>query len=63
MMKLLSTIQKIIRESEEAYTLALERFEDEKTLTQLEKKYQESLKLMEMYNRMNKKKKINLPKL
>jgi hypothetical protein len=56
-MKLLSTIQKIIRESEEAYTLALERFEDEKTLTQLEKKYQESLKLMEMYNRMNKRKK------
>jgi len=57
MMKLLSTIQKIIRESEEAYTLALERFEDEKTLNQLEKKYQESLKLMEMYNRMNKRKK------
>jgi hypothetical protein len=44
---------KIIRESEEAYTLALERFEDEKLLLNL-KKYQESLKLMEMYNRMNK---------
>jgi len=56
-MKLLSTIQKVIRESEEAYTLALEKFEDEKVIKQLEKKYEESLKLMEMYERMTKKKK------
>ena len=56
-MKLLSTIQKVIRKSEEAYTLALEKFEDEKVIKQLEKKYEESLKLMEMYERMTKKKK------
>jgi len=35
----------------------LEKFEDEKVIKQLEKKYEESLKLMEMYERMTKKKK------
>lgn len=55
-MKLLKTIQQIIIESEEAYNLALEKFEDEKTISELEKKYEESLKLMEMYKSMNSKK-------
>lgn len=56
-MKLLKTIEKMVRESEEAYNLAVEKFADEKTISHLEKQYEESLKLMEMYERMNKVKK------
>jgi hypothetical protein len=56
-MKLLKTIERMIRESEEAYNRAVESFADEKTVTKLEKQYLESLKLMEMYERMNKLKK------
>ena len=56
-MKLLKTIERMIRESEEAYTRAVENFADEKTVIKLEKQYLESLKLMEMYERMNKVKK------
>ena len=56
-MKLLKTIERMIRESEEAYNLAVENFADEKTVIKLEKQYLESLKLMEMYERMNKVKK------
>jgi len=56
-MKLLKTIERMIRESEEAYNRAVENFADEKTVIKLEKQYLESLKLMEMYERMNKVKK------
>ena len=56
-MKLLKTIERMIRESEEAYNRAVENFADEKTVDKLEKQYLESLKLMEMYERMNKVKK------
>ena len=56
-MKLLKTIERMIRESEEAYNRAVENFADEKTVIKLEKQYFESLKLMEMYERMNKVKK------
>ena len=56
-MKLLKTIERMIKESEEAYNKAVESFADEKTLSKLEKQYEESLKLMEMYERMKKLKK------
>ena len=56
-MKLLKTIERMIRESEDAYNRAVENFADEKTVSKLEKQYLESLKLMEMYERMNKVKK------
>ena len=56
-MKLLKTIERMIKESEEAYNRAVESFADEKTLSKLEKQYEESLKLMEMYERMKKLKK------
>ena len=56
-MKLLKTIERMIKESEEAYNKAVESFADEKTLSKLEKQYEESLKLMEMYGRMKKLKK------
>lgn len=47
----------MIKESEEAYNRAVENFADEKTVSKLEKQYLESLKLMEMYERMSKVKK------
>ena len=47
----------MIKESEDAYNRAVESFADEKTLSMLEKQYEESLKLMEMYERMKKLKK------
>ncbi len=56
-MKLLKTIERMIKESEEAYNRAVESFADEKTLSKLEKQYEESLRLMEMYERMKKLKK------
>ena len=56
-MKLLKTIERMIKESEEAYNRAVESFADEKTLSKLEKQYEESLKLMEMYERMKRLKK------
>ena len=56
-MKLLKTIERMIKESEEAYNRAVESFADEKTLSKLEKQYEESLSLMEMSERMKKLKK------
>jgi lipoate synthase len=55
-MKLLKTIEKLIRESEEAYNKALETVVDEKELDRLEKNYKDSLKLMRTYHQINKKK-------
>ena len=56
-MKLLKTIERMIKESEEAYNRAVESFADEKTLSKLEKQYEDSLNLMGMYERMKKLKK------
>jgi hypothetical protein len=53
-MKLLKTIEKLIRESEEAYNNALEFSLDEKEIDRLEKNYKDSLKLMKTYNSINK---------
>jgi len=53
-MKLLKTIEKLIRESEEAYNNALEFSSDEKEIDRLEKNYKDSLKLMKTYNSINK---------
>jgi hypothetical protein len=52
-MKLLKTIEKLIRESEEAYNKALESSLDEKEIDRLEKNYKDSLKLMKTYNLIN----------
>lgn len=56
-MKLLKTIEKMIQESEEALTRACDSYQDEKTISKLEKDYNDAVKLMEMYERMNKVKK------
>jgi len=53
-MKLLKTIEKLIRESEEAYNNALEFSLDEKEIDRLEQNYKDSLKLMKTYNSINK---------
>ena len=55
-MKLLKTIEKLIRESEDAYNKALESVVDEKELDRLEKNYKDSLKLMRTFNQIKKKK-------
>ena len=55
-MKLIKTIEKIIKEAEEAYNNALETVVDEKELDRLEKNYRDSLKLMRTFNQINKKK-------
>jgi hypothetical protein len=52
-MKLLKTIEKLIRESEDAYNKALESSFDEKEIDRLEKNYKDSLKLMKTYNLIN----------
>jgi len=53
-MKLIKTIEKIIKEAEELYTNALESVVDEKELDRLEKNYQDSLKLMDTFNKIKK---------
>lgn len=55
-MKLIKTIEKIIREAEEAYNQALDSIVDEKELERLEKNYRDSLKLMRTFNQIKKKK-------
>jgi lipoate synthase len=54
-MKLIKTIEKIIKEAEESYNNALESVVDEKELSRIEKNYQDSLKLMETFNKIKKK--------
>ena len=56
-MKLLKTIEKLIRESEDAYNKALESVVDEKELDRLEKNYKDSLKLMKTFHQINKRNK------
>jgi hypothetical protein len=54
-MKLLKTISRIVLESQEAYELACEKGVNEKELDRLEKNYNESLKLMRLYDGLAKK--------
>jgi len=56
-MKLIKTIEKIIKEAEEAYNIALDSVVNEKELERLEKNYNDSLKLMKTFNQI---KKLNL---
>jgi lipoate synthase len=53
-MKLIKTIEKIIKEAEEAYNVALESVVNEKELERLEKNYRDSLKLMRTFNQVKK---------
>ena len=53
-MKLIKTIQKIIKEAEEAYNNALDTVVDEKELERLEKNYRDSLKFMKTFNQIKK---------
>jgi len=53
-MKLIKTIEKIIKEAEEAYNVALDSVVDEKELERLEKNYQDSLKLMKTFSQIKK---------
>jgi hypothetical protein len=53
-MKLLKTIEKIIKESEERYNTACESYLPEKEIQKLEKDFNDSLKLMEIYNKTKK---------
>lgn len=55
-MKLIKTIEKIIKEAEDAYNLALDSVVDEKELERLEKNYNDSLKLMRTFNQIKSKK-------
>ena len=55
-MKLIKTIEKIIKEAEEVYNQALDSVVDEKELDRLEKNYRDSLKLMRTFNQVKKKK-------
>ena len=48
-MKLLKTIEKIIKEAEEQYNNACESFVPVEELDRLEKHYKDSLKLLKMY--------------
>lgn len=53
-MKLIKTIEKIIKEAEELYVNALESVVDEKELERLEKNYNDSLKLMKTFSQIKK---------
>jgi lipoate synthase len=51
-MKLLKTIESLIRESEDAYNRALEENANEKELLRLEKNYKDSLKLLKTFKQL-----------
>lgn len=53
-MKLIRTIEKIIKEAEELYNNALDSVVDEKELDRLEKNYRDSLKLMKTFSQIKK---------
>lgn len=55
-MKLLNTIKKIIKEAEEQYNSACERFASVEEIDRLEKNYKDSLKLLKLYKKNNKEK-------
>lgn len=54
-MKLINTISNIVKEAEEKYESACEKGVSEKELERLEKNYYESLKLLKLYENINKK--------
>ena len=54
-MKLIKTIEKIVEESKTNYELACEKGEKQEKIDILEKRYYDSLKLMKMYKKSNKK--------
>jgi hypothetical protein len=54
-MKLLNTIQKIIKEAEDQYNNACESCVPVEELDRLEKQYKDSLKLLKLYQSENKK--------
>jgi len=54
-MKLIKTIEKIVSEAKENYELACDKGEKPEILDRLEKKYFDSIKLMKLYNSINKK--------
>jgi hypothetical protein len=58
-MKLIKTIKKIIQESEEQYNSACNGNIPLKELDRLEKQYKDSLKLLNLYNSKEIKRKIN----
>lgn len=55
-MKLLKTISKMVLESQKALDYASEKGVPEKELERLEKNYKESLKLLRLYEQVNKEK-------
>jgi hypothetical protein len=58
-MKLLKTIEKIIRESEDRYNHACDNFVSVEELDKLEKNYMDSLKLLSIYKLKEEKSKKN----
>ena len=60
-MKLLKTIEKIIKEAEDQYNNACESFVPVEEIDRLEKHYKDSLKLLKMY-KSNEDKKITTHK-
>ena len=59
-MKLIKTIQKLVEESEKDYYEACDRCADERTIKRLEKNYNDTLKLMQKLNILEKKDKKNI---
>jgi hypothetical protein len=55
-MKLLNTIQNIIKEAEEQYNIACDSCVPVEELDRLEKQYKDSLKLLKLYQSEEKKK-------
>jgi hypothetical protein len=53
-MKLLKTIEKIILEAEERYNTACDSYLPEKEIKKLEKDYNDSLKLIDIYHKSKK---------
>jgi lipoate synthase len=51
-MKLLKTIENLIRESEDAYERALNMGSDEKEIVRLEKNYKDSIKLLKTFKQV-----------
>jgi hypothetical protein len=58
-MKLLKTIEKIIKEAEEQYNNACESYVPVEEIDRLEKHYKDSLKLLKMYKSNENKKNQN----
>jgi len=56
-MKLLKTIERLVEEAENNYYEASQKNIDPKELKTIEKGYEESLRLLELFERMDKKKK------